>query len=228
MNVFSTWQAALLNSWTGVWASVLGTLPMVLGAIIVFAIGLVIAYWVKRGVTELLKLLRLGGLTKSAGIDSYLARADIKLNFVDLIGAIVEWVIILIFFLAVVDILGLSAVSVVVTSVLGYIPNIVGAALIFGAGYVVAKLVDGLVRGALTSLDKEVAKPLGKFARWVILLVAAFAAIDQLQIARGLTAVFFQGITYTVVLVVGLSVGLGAKDLVSKVLTDWYEKFKKN
>ncbi|MBI4157737.1 hypothetical protein HY502_02725, partial [Candidatus Woesebacteria bacterium] len=116
---------------------------------------------------------------------------------------------------------------VVVTSVLGYIPNIVGAALIFAAGYVVAKLVDGLVRGALTSIDKEIAKPVGKFARWTIFLVAAFAAIEQLQIARGLTAVFFQGITYTVVLVVGLSIGLGAKDLVSKILTDWYEKFKK-
>ena len=31
----------------------------------------------------------------------------------------------------------------------------------------------------------------------------------------------------TIVLAVGLSVGLGAKDLVSKVLSDWYEKVKK-
>lgn len=227
MNIFSTWQAALLNSWSGVWASVLGTLPTILGAIVVFAIGMIIAYWVKRGVIEILRAVRLESVTKSAGIDSYLARADIKLNFVELVGVIFEWIIILVFFLAVVDILGLSAVSVVVTSVLGYIPNIVGAALIFAAGYVVAKLVDGLVRGALTSIDKEIAKPLGKFARWIILLVTAFAAIEQLQIARGLTAVFFQGITYTVVLVVGLAVGLGAKDLISKILTDWYEKFKK-
>ncbi|MBI4157666.1 hypothetical protein HY502_02360, partial [Candidatus Woesebacteria bacterium] len=151
MNIFSTWQAALLNSWGGVWSSVLGTLPTILGAILVFAIGMVIAYWVKRGVIELLRVLRLETVTKSAGIDSYLARADIKLNFVELVGVIFEWIIILVFFLAVVDILGLSAVSVVVTSVLGYIPNIVGAALIFAAGYVVAKLVDGLVRGALTS-----------------------------------------------------------------------------
>lgn len=227
MNAFSTWQAALLDSWGGVWASVLGAFPIILGAIVVFAIGLVIAYWVKRGVVEFLRLLKVESVTKSAGVDSYLARADIKFNSVELVGVIFEWIIILVFFLAVVDILGLSAVSAVVTSVLGYIPNIVGAALIFGGGYVVAKLVDGLVRGALTSIDKEVAKPLGRFSRWVILLIAAFAAIEQLQIARGLTAVFFQGITYTVVLVVGLSVGLGAKDLVSKVLADWYEKFKK-
>lgn len=227
MNNFSTWQAALINSWGGVWSSVLGTLPTILGAIIVFSIGLVIAYWVKKGVIGLLKALRLESVTKSAGIDSYLDRAEIKLNFIDLVGTLFEWVIVLIFFLAVVDILGLTAVSTVVLSVLGYIPRIVGAALVMGAGYVVAKIVDGLVRGAVTSIDKEVARPLGKLARWVVLLVAAFAAIDQLQIARGLTTVFFQGITYTVVLVVGLGIGLGAKDLVSKVLTDWYEKLRK-
>ena len=227
MNSFSVWQGALINSWAGVWSSVLGTLPAIIGAIVVFSIGLVIAYWVKRGVIGLLRALRLESVTKSAGIDNYLDRAEIKLNFIDLVGTIFEWIIVLIFFLAVVDILGLTAVSAVVLSVLGYIPRIVGAALILGAGYVVAKIVDGLVRGAVTSIDKEVAKPLGKLGRWVILLVAAFAAIEQLQVARGLTTVFFQGITYTVVLVVGLAVGLGAKDLVSKVLTDWYEKLRK-
>ena len=227
MNSLSVWQAALINSWGGVWASVLGVLPIILGAIIVFAIGLVIAYWVKRAVIELLKALRLESVTKSAGIDDYLARAEIKFNFIDLVGTIFEWIIILVFFLAVVDILGLSAVSAVVLSVLGYIPRIVGASLILGAGYVVAKIVDGLVRGALISIDKEVAKPLGKLARWVVLLIATFAAIDQLQVAQGLTTVFFQGITYTVVLVVGLAVGLGTKDLVSKILTDWYDKLRK-
>lgn len=227
MNLFSAWQGALINSWGGVWASVLGTLPIILGAIIVFSIGMVIAYWVKRGVVGLLRALKLESVTKSAGIDSYLAKAEIKLNFIDLVGTIFEWIIILVFFLAVVDILGLSAVSAVVISVLGYIPRVVGAALIMGAGYVVAKIVDGLVRGAVTSIDKEVARPLGKLARWVVLIVATFAAIDQLQIARGLTTVFFQGITYTVVLVVGLAVGLGAKDLVSKILVDWYEKLRK-
>ena len=53
------------------------------------------------------------------------------------------------------------------------------------------------------------------------------AAIDQLQIARNFIATFFQGLTYTIVLVVGLSGGLGAKDLVAKILNDWYEKIRK-
>jgi len=126
----------------------------------------------------------------------------------------------------VVDILGLSAVSSVLAIVLGYIPNVFAAALIVAVGYIVAGIVEGLVRGALVSIDRDIAKPTSKFARWIILIIAVFAAIDQLQIAQGLIATFFQGLTYTIVLVVGLSVGLGAKDLIARVLNEWYDKIK--
>ncbi len=193
----------------------------------IFAIGLVLAYWVKRLVLELMKLLRVEKFSESLGINQFLKKADIKLDLAEIIAVFAQWFIILVFFLTAVDILGLSAVSVVLTQVLSYIPNILAAALIFGAGFFVAGLVENLVRGALASVDHEAAKPVSKLARWLLLVVTFFAAVDQLQIARSLIATFFQGLTYTVVLVVGLAVGLGAKDLVARVLNDWYEKVKK-
>jgi len=227
LNALSSWQAALIASWDQVWISFLGILPSLLGAIIVFAVGLILAYWAKRLILEVLRLVKLEKLTASAGIDQYLRKADIKLSFVELLAVVVEWLIILVFFLAVVEILGLTVVSQVLVRVLGYIPNVIAATLIFAAGYIVAGLVGGLVRGALVSIDHDVAKPIGRLARWVILVVAFLAAIDQLRIAQGLIAIFFQGLTYTIVLIVGLSVGLGAKDLVSKILSDWYERIHK-
>lgn len=227
MRGVSAWQQALVASWNQVWASFLQVLPTIIGAILIFAIGLVLAYWVKRLLIEILNVLKFKKVSESLGVKEFLKKADIKLDLVEILGVVAEWLIILVFFLAAVDILGLSVVSTVLAQVLSYIPNILAAALIFGAGYFVANLVEGLVRGALVSVDHEAAKPVGKLARWVVLLVAFFAAVDQLQIAQGLIGTFFQGLTYTIVLAVGLSVGLGAKDLVSKVLTDWYEKIKK-
>jgi len=227
LQALSSWQAALIASWGQVWTSFLGLLPSIIGAIVVFAVGLILAFWAKRLVVELAKLVRLDKLSKSAGIDSYLSKAGVKLSFTGLLGTIAEWLVILVFFLAVVDILGLTAVSQVLIRVLGYIPNVLAAALIFAAGYIVAGLAGSVVRGALSSIDHEIAKPIGRLSRWVVLLVAFFAAVDQLQIARGLISTFFQGLTYTLVLVVGLSVGLGAKDLVARLLNEWYEKIHK-
>lgn len=209
------------------WNAFLQILPKILGAIIIFIVGLILAHWAKKLVIEVLKMVKVGNLTEKMGVDKYLKKADIKYTFIELMGTLVEWLVILVFFLAVVDILGLTAVSQVLLVVLGYVPNVIAAILIFAAGYIVAGIVDGLVRGALASIDHDIAKPLGRLARWLIILIAFFAALDQLQIARGLISTFFQGLTYTIVLVVGLSVGLGSKDLVAKVLDDWYTKIKK-
>ena len=191
MYTLSSWQAALLTSWAEVWSSFLGVLPSIVGSIVFFAIGLILAYWVKRLLIRGLKLVRLETITSKLGIDRYLAKAEIKFSFIELIGAVAEWIIILVFFLAVVDYLGLSAVSGVLAGILGYLPNVLAAALIFAAGYIVAGLADGVVRGALVSVDHDLARPVGRLSRWVILLVAFFAAVDQLQIARGLIQTFF-------------------------------------
>ena len=85
-----------------------------------------------------------------------------------------------------------------------------------------------MVRGAFVSVDHEIAKPVSKVTRWVIIVISFFAAVEQLQIAQGLIRTFFQGLTYTIVLTVGLSIGLGSKDFIAKILDDWYEKVKSN
>lgn len=227
MNNVVTWQSALVTSWGEVWSSIFGVIPQILGAILIFAIGLILGFWAKRLVTEILKAVKLEAVGKTLGIDVFLKKADIKLDLVEVLGLTVQWLIILVFFLAVVDILGLSSVSLVLTRVLSYIPNIFAAAIILAAGYFVAGIVEKLVRGSLASVDHEAAKPVSKLARWVVIVVTFFASVDQLQIAKDLVTIFFQGLTYTVVLVVGLGLGLGSKDLVAKILNDWYEKVKK-
>lgn len=227
IEALNMWQSAISGSWNQVWYSTLLVLPRILGAVLVLAVGLILAFWIKKLVTQGLKLVKFEVLTEKAGLETYLKKADINLNFSQIVATFFEWILVLVFFLAATEVLGLSAISSVIAGVLGYVPNILAAALIFAAGLLVAKLVDGLVRGSVSGIDKDIAKPAGKLARYIVVIVGFFAAISQLQIAQGLISTFFQGLTYTIVLVVGLSVGLGAKDVVSKILSDWYEKIKK-
>ena len=227
MNEITSWQIALVNSWQQVWYSFAGVLPSVLGAILIFAIGLVIASWVRKGLIKAFEIGKLDVVSKKLGLDEIVKKGHMEFTLTTLIASLAKWLVILVFFLAAVNLLGLGVVSDVLVAILGYFPNILAAALIVGAGYFIANLVEGLVKGALASVDHEIAKPISKVAKWIILISAVFAGIDQLQIAKGLVTTFLQGLTYTLVLAIGLSVGLGAKDLVSKILNDWYEKAKK-
>ena len=50
------------------------------------------------------------------------------------------------------------------------------------------------------------------------------AAINELGIAQSLINTLFIGVVATLSLGIGLAIGLGAKELVAKMLMDWYGK----
>lgn len=224
MTLLQGWQLALLDSWEQVWSTFLSFLPSFVGAVVVFVVGLFVSSWGRKLTEQLLQTVRMENFAAQTGFTNYLKKADIKLTASELVGSIVRWLLMLVFFVAAVDILKLRVVSEVLGQVLGYIPNVVASALVLGAGFMIANLVDGLVRGAFATIDHEAARPVGKLARWVVVVVSFFAAVDQLKIADSLVDTFFQGLTWTLVLVFGLSIGLGGKDLVAKILEDWYKK----
>lgn len=227
MNFFQVWQESLFGAWNQVGPTIGMALVTALGAVVVFVVALVISYWVKRLIDELLKVVQLEELSKASGITAFLKKADIKLSSSEIIGEFVRWLVILIGFIAAVNVLGLTAVVDVLLRLLGYLPNVFAGALILAVGFVVARITDGLVRGALATVDHEAARPVGRLAYWVILILAFFAALSQLKIAEALTQAVFQTLSWATALALGLVVGLGAKDLVSKILIDWYEKIRK-
>jgi hypothetical protein len=227
MTYWINWQQALIEAWQPIWSAFISFLPQFIGALVVFIIGLLVASWAKKIVEGVLEVVRFQNFARKIGAEAFWKRAEIKFTTTEIIGAFVKWFIILVFFIATVDILGLTTVSKVLTGFLAYIPNVVSAALIFAVGFFVANLVEGLVRGALATVDHEAAKLVSQLARWVVLVIALFTAISELKVAQELVETFFTGLTYTIVLAIGLAIGLGAKDVVAKTLDDWYDKLKK-
>ena len=60
------------------------------------------------------------------------------------------------------------------------------------------------------------------------MVVTVLAAISELGIAQEFILIIFIGFVVMISLGFGLALGLGGKDLVSKILNDWYKKFKKD
>lgn len=227
MNLLAIWQESLLSAWAQVAPGIVALFWMILGAAVVFVVALLVAYWGRRVVEEILRAVQFEQLSETSGFAAFLKRADIKLTATELVGELIRWVIVLVGFIAAVNILGLTPVVDVLLAILGYVPSVFAAALILAAGFIVAKIADGIVRGALATVDHDAARPVGKLAYWVVLVLAFFAALDQLKIAPALTESVFQTISWASALAIGLLVGLGAKDLISKILLDWYDKVRK-
>lgn len=221
------WQEAFLLALSDTLINVLSYIPTILAALFVFLIGLILAKWGKALTVKILKLIRLSTLVKKSGFQPFLKKAEVKVKVEDILGGVVKWLIILVFFIATVNLLGLSTVSVVLNSVLAYIPRVISAILVLTVGVLLAGLVEGVVKGALGQVDVKASRLFAKIASYLIVIFASLAAINELQIAQALINSLFVGFVAMLALGVGLAIGLGAKDLVSRVLNEWYDGFTK-
>src|SRR3989344_1199016 len=217
-NFFVNVQNSLSQATISILTSIISYIPTLLAALIVFVIGLVLANWLKLLVIKLTNLLRLSDLLGKGGAKQFLANADVTQK--------VE-IVIPIFAAPAINLLGLNTVSQVLNGLLSYIPNILAAVFILGAGVVLAGFLEKVVKGSLGSIDLKLSRLMAKATSYLIVIFAALAAISQLGIAKNFIDPLFVGFVGMLALALGLSLGLGSKDLVKSILEDWYKNFKR-
>lgn len=227
LSTISNWQEAVWVAAANIFTQFFNFLPSLFGALLIFVVGLILAKWAKAIIVKVLAAVKLDKVLRKIGLEPFLSQADIKLKAEVIVGEIARWLIIIVFFMAGVNVLGLTTVGSVLASVLGFVPSIVSAILILTIGVLLAGLVEGLIKGAVNQIDPKTGRLLSKVASYLVVIVAALAAINELGIAQSLINILFMGIITTLALGIGLAIGLGAKDLVSKMLMDWYSKGKK-
>jgi len=223
----SNWQEAVYLAGANILSQFFGFLPSLFGALLIFFLGLILAKWGRALIVKVLGAVKLDKFIRKLGFAPFLSKADIKVKAEVFLGEVVRWLIIIVFFIAAVNILGLTTVSSVLSGLLGYIPRIVSAVLILTIGVLLAGLIEGFIKGAINQVDQKTSRLLSKIASYLVVIVSTLAAINELGIAQSLINTLFMGVIATLTLGVGLAIGLGAKDLVSKVLTDWYADAKK-
>lgn len=203
-------------------------LPNLLGAILVFFIGWVVSGWAKSLVVKLFGWVHLHRAVEGTVIDTFIQKAELKGKIEDVLGGIVRWILVFIFFIASINILGLPTVASVLNTILAYIPKVISATLILLAGVLLAGVVESVVKGAMGAVDVSTSRLLGKLSSWVVVVFSTLAAISELGIAAQFINTLVIGVTATLSLGLGLALGLGTKDLVAEILGEWYQGVKKD
>ncbi|EKD80591.1 MAG: hypothetical protein ACD_40C00052G0005 [uncultured bacterium] len=224
---FSLWQQALSNVWSTTIGTTLSFLPNLLGAVLVAIAGIIIGNWVRTILIRTLQMVRFENLIKDTKFKAFLVKAELTQKLEEVIGSIFKWLIVLTFFIAATNIVGLGAVSAVLSGVLSYIPNVLSAVIVLALGILLAGLVESLVKGALASVDLKTSRLMGKVASYSVITIATLAAFSELKIAESFINILFIGFVAMLTLGFGLAIGLGAKEVVGQALTDWYKDLKK-
>lgn len=221
-----SWQTALYTVWNSTMGSFLTLLPNIFGAILVATVGLILGNWVKSITIKSLQMLRFENLIKDSKFKAFLIKAEVTDKVEEVIGSILKWLIVLTFFIAATNILGLTTVSNVLGGVLGYVPNVVSAVIVMAIGVLLAGLIEGLVKGALATVDLKTSRLMGKIASYTVVTITTLAAFAELKIASSFINILFIGFVAMLALGFGLAIGLGAKDVIGQALSDWYRELK--
>ena len=169
---------------------VLAFIPNLLAAVAVGFIGWILAGLVKAGLTNVLARTEMDEkLSNEVGVGSLSSN----------IGEIFYWLVLLLFLPIVLSILGLTGLLIpvqnMVNEAVAYLPNLFIAGVIIFVGYILAKIVRGIVEGLSNSLglqtqaekiglfkNSNVSKFLGSFVFAIIIITALIVAFEALGI----------------------------------------------
>src|SRR3989344_4786856 len=204
------WSDTLIMSFQNLWGGVIGFAPKLIVAVIIFVIGLLIASIIGRFVDKTFQ---------SVGVDEMLHKGGFTLNSGHFIGGLVKWFLVIVFLIASLDILGLSQVNDFLKNVvLGYLPNVIVAALILIVAAFIAHAMHRVVAGSAKAAGGPSAHFLGGLIKWSIWAFAVLAALYQLGIAGAFAQTLFTGFVAMVAIAGGLAFGLGGRDAASKYI----------
>lgn len=223
----ASWQATISLALAGFMTQLGMFLPRLVAALLVLILGAALARWLKSLTVKILESLRLSKGLKATPIEAFLQHAEAG-RIEEVVGTVVYWIAMLVVIHATVSLLGLEALSSLLTSVLAYIPNVVSAVMILFFGVLLAGVVESLVKGALTSVSGKSARIFGKVSSYLLVVISVMAAIAQLNIAQQFITTLFTGLIVTLALAFGLAFGLGSKSVVEKIMDEWYEKTRKD
>jgi len=224
--IFIDWYAITSDAVVSLWQDFLAFIPSLIGAIVIFTIGWFVALGIGKLMSEILIRLRFNELFEKTDWKRALEKAKLTVDPSEFLGAIVKWILIIVFLLAAVEILGFYQFTLFLTSVVNYLPNVFIAALIFIVSVIVADIIEKIVVASVEKMNVAYSRFIGIIAKWSIWIFAILAILYQLGVVRVMIQTLFSGLVALVVISFGLAFGLGGKDVAAEILQDLKRKLK--
>ncbi|KIL49482.1 mechanosensitive ion channel [Jeotgalibacillus soli] len=199
---------------------VMAMIPNILIGIAFIAIGIWVGKWVRKFVTNLLSKLSINNAANHLKIGGWKASHS-RMTPADIAGYLAQFVVVTLFIVEAFQIVGLNFLVNIGTAVLAFLPSVITAVIILALGIILAnitkRILDSLFSGSELSMLSSVAK-------YAIMALALFMALDQLGVADTIVNSAFILILGAAALAFGLAFGLGGRDNASRYLDKWEKK----
>ncbi len=197
-------------------------LPNLLGFLVILLVGYIVAKVVAGVVGKLLDKVGIDRRLHESSANRYVDAVLPGASAANGIARVIFWLIFIFFITTAIGALGIPAATGFMNDVLAYLPNVIVAIVIF----IVAALLSGAIAGAVARFmgDTPTGKVVGAVAPAVIMTIAFFMILEQLQIAPEIVRIAFTAIMFALALGLALAFGLGGRDIAADLLRQARDK----
>jgi hypothetical protein len=199
--------------------NVLAMLPAILGFFLLIVIGWFIASIVKKLTIRLLRKIRFERSITLSPAGNYITRViEHPTVFV---GKFMYWIIFLAFLSFAISSLNVPALSLIITGIYSYLPNILAAIIIFLVASAITAGAEAFVFKVLRF--SPLAKVIGAIIPAITMSIAVFMILNQLKIATDIVNITYTALMGSISLGLALAFGLGGRDVAAQILNQAYQ-----
>jgi len=193
-------------------------LPNFLTAVVIFFVGLLIGALLKMIFGRLFKAVGIDGLCERSGMNQLLCKSGIKDPLSLLLAKIIGGVTVAVFAVIAVQTISVPAVERLLERFFLYLPNVFVALIILVVGYLLSNFLSRAALIASVNAGVRLSGLVGRFVRYVILIMSITMALEHLGIGSETVIIAFTIVFSGVVLAFAIAFGLGGRDAAREYL----------
>jgi small-conductance mechanosensitive channel len=212
----------VIDALTKILYDIVNFIPKLVNGIIILLVGYVVALVVRWLISAVLRRVGFDPLVERAGLTGAMKGLGIKAPLSAILSQAVFVLLLLSFLITSTRIMGLEPVAQVFEKLLGFLPTILAALVVFLIGGVAAQFLGNTVTALAAGAGVNSPARLGRVVQY---LVSIFVVIIALGVLGMDTALLVTAVTIMIGafgLALSIALGLGARGVVRHILAGYY------
>ena len=202
----------------------MGTIPSILGAVIVLLVAWLLARLVSGGFERLLRTVKFDILAERLQLTEFLQQMGVQMSPSALIGRFIYWIFVLLIIASAAETLNWILVSELIQKFLSYLPKLVTGIVVFIAGSYLASLARDFIRSATGSLGISTGRILSSVLYYLLFIMVVLTAMEQASIDTRILSTNLLIIIAAIMLAAAISYGFASRDVLANILAGFFNR----
>ncbi len=218
------WKDMAMESLSSIWTEISGVFPNIIASILILFFGWLLTKLVVRLIKKALKIAKANKLDDALNDIEIVEGKKLEFDTIKIVSNFVKWVMYIMIVIMVLDVMELTMISQKINELLGYLPQLFTALVIFTLGLLFANLIKKGLKSFFDSMDLSGGKIISQVVFFIILVFISITALNQAGVNTEIITSNITMILAAFLLAFALAFGLGARNVIEKLLNTFYTR----